>query len=215
MNILKINPAHPEPDLLNQAAGIILRGGVIGYPTETVYGLGANAYNSSAISKVFELKAREATKPILVIAGNTEMVKKLITSFPESAARLAGVFWPGPLTMVLEASAHLSESLLGGGNRIGIRIPGNQICLELLKRCGVPITSTSANISGQRNPISAMEVFENFGDHLDLIIDGGVAPSRVPSTVIGFEDDEVTLIREGAISKITIEQAIGRKMNES
>jgi L-threonylcarbamoyladenylate synthase len=100
MNILKINPAHPEPDLLNQAAGIILRGGVIGYPTETVYGLGANAYNSSAISKVFELKAREATKPILVIAGNTEMVKKLITSFPESAARLAGVFWPGPLTLV-------------------------------------------------------------------------------------------------------------------
>jgi len=214
MTILTINPEHPAPDLLNRAAEVILQGGVIGYPTETVYGLGANAYDAKAISKVFELKVRETTKPILVIAGNMEMVKKLVTSFPELAARLAGVFWPGPLTMVLEASDHLSESLLGGGNRIGIRIPGSQICLELLKRCGVPITSTSANLAGQKNPISATEVVENFGGKLDLIIDGGRAASRIPSTVIGFDDDQVTLIREGAISRITIEQEIGRTIDE-
>lgn len=214
MNILKINPDHPEPDLLNKAAKTILQGGVIGYPTETVYGLGANALSDVAVEKVFELKGREKNKPILIIAPDLDQVKKLVASFPRQAEMLAKAFWPGPLTMVLEAATHLSESLLGGGNRIGIRIPGNQICLELLKRCGVPITSTSANISGQPNPINAAEVYKNFGDRLDLIIDGGIASSRVPSTVIGFDDNQVTLIREGAISKIKIEQAIGKKLNE-
>ncbi len=214
MNILKINPGHPEPDLLNRAAEVIMQGGVIGYPTETVYGLGANALNDAAVEKVFALKGREKNKPILIIASDLTQVKNLVISFPRQAAILAATFWPGPLTMVLEAAPQLSKSLLGFRNRIGVRIPGNPICLELLQRCGVPITSTSANISGQKNPISAAEVYENFGDQLDLIIDGGMAPSRAPSTVIGFDDDQVTLIREGAISKIIIEQKIGTIIDE-
>ena len=214
MNILKINPECPEPDLVNKAVEVILKGGVIGYPTETVYGLGVNALSDTAVEKIFELKGREKNKPILIIAAELDQVKKLVASFPHQAEILAKSFWPGPLTMVLEASDHLSESLLGGGNWIGVRIPDNQICLELLKQCGVPITSTSANISGQKNPISAAEVCENFGDKLDLIIDGGDSTSPLPSTVIGFEDDQVTLFREGAISIKTIEQIIGRTIDE-
>lgn len=212
--ILKINPEKPQLELLQIGAEIILKDGVIGYPTETVYGLGANAFNETAVEKVFQLKGRERNKPILIIASNIEQVKSLVVSFPVKAAALARAFWPGPLTMVLKAGSHLSRLLLGGGDQIGIRIPGNEICRELLKLCGVPITSTSANISGQKNPISAREVVENFGNKLDLIIDGGKSLSRIPSTVVAVEQDTVKLIREGAISKFEIEQAIGNLIDE-
>lgn len=212
--ILKINPDQPQSELLKSVAEIILDDGVIGYPTETVYGLGANALSDIAVEKVFELKGRERNKPILIICSDIEQVKSMVSSFPERAAALASAFWPGALTMVLKADPRLSRLLLGGGNQVGIRIPGNKICLELLKSCGVPITSTSANISGQKNPISALEVRENFGDKLDLIIDGGDSQSRVPSSVVGVEEEAVKLIREGAISKFKIEQVIGSFADE-
>lgn len=214
MNVLLINPVHPEPDLLTKAADVILQGGVIGYPTETVYGLGANALSDAVVEKIFELKGREKNKPILIIASELDEVKKLAASFPAQAEILANAFWPGALTMIFEAAPQLSPLLLGGGNQIGIRIPGNQICLELLKLCGVPITSTSANLSGKANPISAREVFENFGDKLDLIIDGGPSQSRTPSTVLQIDTDRLTLIREGAIPKAKIEEIIGSMFHE-
>jgi L-threonylcarbamoyladenylate synthase len=214
MEILKINPDNPQIELIKRAAEIILKDGVIGYPTETVYGLGTNALSDLAVGKIFELKNREKNKPILIIAAEIEQVKQLVAFFPDMAMSLANRYWPGPLTMVFEAASHLPKPLLGGGNQIGIRIPGNKICLELLKLCGVPITSTSANISGQQNPVSAKEVIENFGDKLDLIIDGGTSLSRIPSTVVKV-DDRVALIREGAISKITIEQEIGKIIDET
>ena len=214
MNMLKINPDHPEPDLLNKAADVILNNSVIGYPTETVYGLGANALSDVAVEKVFALKGREKNKPILIIASDLDQVKKLVASFPSRAEVLANAFWPGALTMVLEAAPQLSKLLLGGGNQIGIRIPGNQICLELLKLCGVPITSTSANLSGKANPINAEEVLENFGNKLDLIIDGGPSRSRIPSTVLQIDGNRLTLIREGAIPKAKIEEVIGSLTNE-
>ena len=210
MNMLKINPDNPEPDLLNKAADVILNNGIIGYPTETVYGLGANALSDAAVEKVFELKRREKNKPILIIASELDQVKKLVASFPAQAENLANAFWPGALTMVLEAAPQLSKLLLGGGNHIGIRIPASQICLELIKLCGVPITSTSANIAGKENPITAEEVFEFFGSKLDLIIDGGTLPSRVPSTVIAFEDNNFKILREGAIPYSKIQHVIGR-----
>jgi L-threonylcarbamoyladenylate synthase len=214
VKILNINPDRPDLELLQEVAEVILKNGVIGYPTETVYGLGANALSDIAVEKVFELKGRERNKPILIISSDIEQVKSLVSLFPEKAAALASTFWPGALTMVLKADPRLSRLLLGGGNQVGIRIPGNKICLELLKRCGVPITSTSANISGQKNPISAHEVLENFGDKLDLIIDGGKSLSRVPSTVVVVEEDTIKLIREGAIPKFKIEQVIGSFADE-
>ena len=212
--ILQINNQRPQLEQLTSVAEIILNDGVIGYPTETVYGLGANALSETAVEKVFQIKKRERNKPILIIASNIEQVKSLVLSFPNIAKMLAHVFWPGALTMVLKKAPHLSKCLSGGGDQIGIRIPGNKICLELLKRCGVPFTSTSANISGQKNPISAQEVLENFGNKLDLIIDGGMSPSRIPSTVVAVENDAITLIREGAIPKFEIEQVIGNIIDE-
>ena len=210
MKFITLDPIHPEQKKLGEAADIILSDGVIGYPTETVYGLGANALSDTAVEKVFDLKGREKNKPILIIAAELDQVKKLVASFPSQAEILAKAFWPGALTMIFEAAPQLSPLLLGGGNQIGIRIPASQICLELIKQCGVPITSTSANITGKENPISAEEVFKYFGSKLDLIIDGGASPSRVPSTVISIENNKVKLLREGVIPYSKIQHVIER-----
>ncbi|MBN2010374.1 threonylcarbamoyl-AMP synthase [candidate division KSB1 bacterium] len=201
MKIFKINPQNPEPALIEQAAKIILRDGVIGYPTETVYGLGANALREPAIHNIFRLKQRDQDKPILVIASDTEMINRIVKSIPDAALRLADAFWPGPLTMLFPAANNLPSALLGGRSTIGIRIPDHPVCLELLRYCGVPITSTSANISGDQNPMSAEEVANAFGDQLDALIDGGIATSRMPSTVVDISTDPPKLIRDGVITR--------------
>jgi len=204
MNTIKVHPNNPETELLQQAANIIIAGGVIGYPTETIYGLGANVMNKNAVKKVYNLKGREKNKPILILAENIEHVKQLTASFPESAQILAKEFWPGPLTLVFRAAETLSTLITGDNRTIGIRISDNKICQELLKLCGVPITSTSANISGGVNPVSAKEVEKTFGDKLDLVIDGGESRSRIPSTVVSLVGDSPDIIREGAIPKSEI-----------
>ena len=204
MKKLKINPNNPETDLLQQAASIIINGGVIGYPTETIYGLGANVMNKRAVEKVYDMKGRDKNKPILILAENVEQVKQLTASFPESARILAKEFWPGPLTIVFPAAKRLNTLLTSDNRTIGIRITNNKICQELLKLSGVPITSTSANISGEVNPISAREVEKTFADKLDLIIDGGENKNRIPSTVVSVLGDSFDVIREGAIPKIEL-----------
>ena len=214
MKIIHADPSRPDLMKIKEAAEVILNNGVIGYPTETIYGLGANALSDAAVEKVFELKGREKNKPILIIASELDQVKKLVVSFPHHAEILAKAFWPGALTMVFEAAPQLSKLLFGGGNQIGIRIPANQVCLELIKLCGVPITSTSANLSGKENPITAKEVLEYFGNKLDLIIDGGTLPSRVASTVIAIENEKLKLLREGAIPYAKIQHVIGRFRDE-
>lgn len=214
MKIIKINSDCPEKDLLEIAAKIICRGGVIGYPTETIYGLGADALNETAVEKVFNLKDREKNKPILVIAENIRRVKELTRFFPRVADILAEEFWPGPLTIVFYAGPVLSRWITGETKTVGIRIPANRICLELIQLAGVPITSTSANLSGGKNPVTAREVRQYFGDQLDLIIDGGHAKASTPSTVISAIDNKIKLLRPGAIEKSEIERILGFKIYE-
>ncbi len=204
MKTLKINPKNPETDLLKQATDIIINGGVIGYPTETIYGLGADALNEKAVERIYELKGREKNKPILILAENIDQVKQLTSSFSKSAQILANKFWPGPLTIVFPAADRLSHLLTGDSRTIGIRISDNKICQQLLKLTGVPITSTSANISGGGNPVSAKEVEKTFGDKLDMIIDGGETYAGVPSTVVSVSESSVVVLREGAILKSNI-----------
>lgn len=213
MKLIRIQPDHPAPELIEQAAQAILAGQVIGYPTDTVYGLGADALNPQAVERVFELKGRDRYRPILVIAGNMDQVRQLVV-LSELAERLAQRFWPGPLTLVLPARPGVLPHLLSADGQLGLRIPGHTICLELLNRCGVPITSTSGNRSGQRNPVSAEDLVASFGDRLDLIIDSGPARSAAPSTVVTFIEDEIILLREGVISRLELERQIGKHIHE-
>lgn len=215
MEMLKINPKYPEPDKIACAAEAILKGGVIGYPTETVYGLGASAFKSEAVARIFELKGREASQAILLIASDLEQVAGIVSEIPDVAVTLADEFWPGPLTLIFNAGKNVLSGLTGTGGTIGVRIPGNKICLDLLNAAGVPITSTSANISGGQNPISAKEVLKYFRNELDLIIDGGETPSRTPSTVISVADNQAVLFREGAVKIYEIEKILGKKVYET
>ncbi|OQX82902.1 threonylcarbamoyl-AMP synthase [candidate division KSB1 bacterium 4484_87] len=209
MEIIKLDPKHPDSEELDKAVAIIENGGVIGYPTDTIYGLGADINNDQAVEKVFALKQRQKDKPILILAAWLEQVQSLTEFFSEQAKLLASYFWPGPLTMIFPAANHVNPLVTGTVGTIGVRIPSHRVSLELIRRSGVPITSTSANLSGAPNPTSAEDVIAAFGDKLDAVIDTGPSPTSLPSTIVSVVSAEIKIIREGAISRRKIEEVIG------
>lgn len=204
--ILEINPHFPEKEKIEQAAQIITRGGVIGYPTETVYGLGADIFCRAAVKRIFEIKGRNASKAIIVIVPDIENLQELVTTISDQAHELMQQFWPGALTLIFPASDKVPAEIRGGGSSIAIRIPDNKICLNLLKKCQLPLTSTSANFTGEATPVTAQEVNQSMGEKLDLIIDGGPAKSRTPSTILDITTERFRLIRQGALPIEKIER---------
>ncbi len=207
-NIIKINHITPEHDLISKSAGILQKGGVIGYPTETVYGIGCNACDEKAVNRIYDLKHRDRSNALIIIAADIIQISDIVESIPDPAEKLIDNFWPGPLTIVFEISKSLKEFPFGKSKTIAIRIPDSPICLSLLKVSGFPIVSTSANISGQPAASKASEVFDYFGNQLDLIIDGGETPSHEPSTVIDITKTPARLIREVAITPLEISTVI-------
>jgi len=207
-NIIKINNLTPEPELISDAAAILQNGGVIGYPTETVYGIGCNAFDEKAVNRIYDLKHRDKSNALIIIAADIIQISDIVQSIPEQAEKLIDNFWPGPLTMVFEMSKTLKDFPFGKSKTIAIRIPDCPICLSLLKISGFPIVSTSANISGQPAASKASEVYSYFGKQLDLIIDGGETPSHEPSTVIDITKTPARMIREGAITPLEITTVI-------
>jgi L-threonylcarbamoyladenylate synthase len=204
MKVIKIDPSNPAEDLIGQAARVLQKGGVIGYPTETVYGIGCDIHNAKAVNRIYDLKQRDHSKAMIIIAADILQIRELVEYIPEAAEILAENFWPGPLTMVFEAATHIQELPIRKTNTIAIRIPDCKICLSLLKTCGFPIVSTSANKSGQPDSTDADKVIDSFGSHLDLIIDGGPTPSSAPSTIVDVTQEPVRILRQGAISALEI-----------
>ena len=210
-SILSINPEAPDPEALRAAAEAVRRGGVIAYPTETVYGLGADPFCEAAIDRVFGLKGRDAAKAlILLIRGDLDL-PRVASEVPETARRLMAAFWPGPLTLVLKASPHLPKLLLGGGDTVAVRVSSHPIARAITDLVAGPVTSTSANRSGQLPARSAADVSTIFGDGIDLIVDGGPSPDDRPSTVVDVSGTLPILLREGKIEAKTIEAA-GRRV---
>ena len=203
-NRVKINPFSPEHHLIEQAADILKNGGVIGYPTETIYGIGCSALNRDAVKRIYKLKHRDQSKAMILIAGDIIQVSELVKSIPEAAERLIENFWPGPLTIVFETSSRLKEFAFGRRKTVAIRIPDCTICLELIKETGFPIVSTSANLSGEPSATTAEEVVNSFGEDLDIIIDGGRTPENLPSTVVDITRTPARIVREGAISSLEV-----------
>ncbi|MBN1541473.1 threonylcarbamoyl-AMP synthase [candidate division KSB1 bacterium] len=204
MNIIKVNPYGPEDDLIGQAARVLQNGGVIGYPTDTVYGIGCNAFDFSAVNRIYALKNRDHSKAMILIAADLIQIRDLVKEIPESAEILADNFWPGPLTIVFELSGKFTDLAVRKSNTVAIRIPDSTICLSLLKSCGFPIVSTSANRSGQPESLTAEQVIETFGNELDLIVDGGPTPSTLTSTVVDITREKPKILREGALSALEI-----------
>ena len=172
---------------------------MIAFPTETFYGLGADALNPVAVEKVFEMKQRNRTNPILVLVNSLTQIPDLVQTIPSQAWSLMNRFWPGPLTLVFTASAKVSSLLTAGTGRIGIRIPGDPLIRQLLDMTAAPITATSANPAGERSPTTAQQVLQTLGAKLALILDAGPTPGGLPSTVVDVTTLPITIIRKGQI----------------
>jgi len=206
--ILKIGDKNSEEIILTRAAEIIAHGGIIAYPTETFYGLGADATNEKAIQKIFAIKGRNFKNPISLIIGQTDNIYPLVQDVPQTAQKLMTAFWPGALTIVFLAANNVSPLLTAGSGKIGLRVsshPGARGIIQRLKR---PLTATSANLTGAPECTRASEVAEQIGDKIDAIIDLGNTPGTKGSTIIDVTCTPPVILREGAISRKTIERYI-------
>lgn len=195
-------------DELRTAAGILNNDGVVVLPTETVYGIGTNFLSDKGLNKLYELKNRPVNKPISVLISNKEMINKVAKNITERQWKVISKFFPGPLTIVLDKQDYLSDILTAGLNTIGVRMPDNEIALKLIELVGVPIATSSANISGEPAFTNLSSIQEVFKDKIDYYIDGGDSKIGVASTVVRVTDDDVIILREGTISKEQIEEAL-------
>ncbi len=207
--ILKIDTDHTEEDVLTCAAAIVSRGGVIAYPTETIYGLGADATNEQAIRRIFDIKGRRFNNPISVIIGNRKDVYPFVRRVPAPARRLMDTFWPGPLTLVFEASDRVSPLLTASSGKIGIRLSGHDGARKIAQIIGKPLTATSANLSGWPECTTADHVIDQIGDKLDAVIDLGKTSGSVSSTIIDTTTEQPMILRFGGISREEILQKAG------
>ncbi len=191
---------------LSKAAEILRGGGIVAFPTETVYGLGANALNAEAVAKVFEVKGRPSTSPLIVHVSSIEQARRYVTDWPREAEELARKYWPGPLTIMLPKSAKIPDIVTAGLPTVGIRVPSHPIALQLIEEAGVPIAAPSANRFKHVSPTTAEHVYEEFGDAVE-VIDGGSSQVGIESTVVSFAGGKMTLLRPGMISLGDLEQA--------
>ena len=191
-------------------AGQILRnGGLVAFPTETVYGLGANALDEHAAEKIYKAKGRPSDNPLIIHIAKMESLPLIVSEIPTEALELAKCYWPGPLTMIFPKSDIVPLTITGGLASIAVRMPDHHIALELIEAGGGFVAAPSANTSGRPSPTRAAHVAEDLGDNVDMIIDGGDTTIGLESTIIDFSSDEVTILRPGAITKAMIEAIIG------
>ncbi len=181
------------------AAKIIAQGGIIAFRTDTFYGLGADPFNATAVAKVRALKGREENKPILLLLADARDVDRFIAHPSKEFEELASRFWPGPLTIVGRAVESLPAEITAGTGTVGVRVPADSNVRDLVRECGGALTATSANPSGREPAHSAQEVFDYFGNRIDLVIDGGEVTANEPSTVIDVTTSPPRVLREGAI----------------
>jgi len=215
MEIVRLSEVGAEIAAL-RAAEVLRAGGVILYPTDTLYGLGADALSDEAVEKVQQIKGREEGKPIHCIVADTKMAGEY-GEFNGTAHRLAKEFLPGPLTIVVEKKAGLDSGIARGIGTIGIRIPKNEFCLTLARAFGKPYTTTSANASGRKTPTTVEGILEQLGEsaeNISLIIEAGELPDSQPSTVVGVSGSDVVVLREGAIPAADIWTVLGLEPRE-
>lgn len=195
---------------LNKAAYFLKEGKLVAIPTETVYGLAANALDAQAVIKIFEAKNRPTFDPLIVHTFALTEVEKFIKHIPEKARILAEKFWPGPLTILFQKKDIIPDIVTSGLNTVGVRIPNHPLTLELLKKIDFPLAAPSANPFGYVSPTTAQHVFDQLGDKIEYILDGGACKVGVESTIIGFENDIPIVYRLGGLAIEDIEKHIGK-----
>ena len=187
-----------------QVRDIFKEGGMIAYPTETFYGIGVDPFNKNAVNKLFKLKGRDPDKPISILIKDKKMLLEVVEEIPSSAEILRKKFWPGPLTIIFKAKKIIPSVITGNTGKIAVRISSNPITQKLLEIIDSPITTTSANPSGKKSPVTAGEVADYFGDKIDLIIDGSLLSGKLGSTIVDATEEKLKVIREGEIPVKTV-----------
>ena len=196
--VVQVDPAAPAPAALGRAADVLRAGGLVAFPTETFYGLGAAALDGAAVAEVFVVKGRPASKPVLVLVDSVEMVERL-AEVSDRARRLMARHWPGALTLVVTARGELPPQLTGGTGTVGVRLSPHPVARGLVRAFGGPVTAPSANTSGAPPPTTAGDVLRAFRGSVALVLDGGSTPGGQPSTVIDLSVDPPHVIRQGAV----------------
>ena len=197
---------------ISEAAEILKGGGLVAFPTETVYGLGGNGLDKEAAKKIYAAKGRPSDNPLILHVSSIEEVYPLVKALPEKAKKLMEAFWPGPLTLVLLKSDIVPEESTGGLETVALRSPENALTLELIRACGFPIAGPSANLSGRPSPTEASHVFEDLGGRIEGILEDGAVGIGVESTIVDLSEDCPTLLRPGAITIEDLEEVLGEKV---
>ena len=207
--VVKIDSSNPDIELVKEAARYITGGELVGFPTETVYGLGANGLDENAVRKIFMAKGRPQDNPLILHVNSIEMLRTLVVEIPDKALKLIDAFWPGPLTILFKKNNIVPEVITAGLDTVAIRMPSHKIALELIGASNTPIAAPSANTSGRPSPTRAEHVVEDMNGKIPLIIDGGETGIGLESTVIDLTEDIPMILRPGGITPRDIIEVLG------
>lgn len=208
--MLSVDPLRPDPKALAEAASVLRSGGLVAFPTETVYGLGAMATDPSSVRRIYEAKGRPSTNPLIVHVSDRLMAERLSRNWPEVADRLANAFWPGPLTLVLPRTSSVPDEVTGGRNTVGLRMPSAPVALGLIQAAGTPLAAPSANRSNRVSPTRAEHVLADLEGRIDLVLDAGPTTIGLESTVLDLScETPYRILRPGPISAEDLAQVLG------
>jgi L-threonylcarbamoyladenylate synthase len=206
--VLHLDPTAPDPGAIEEAARVLRAGGLVAFPTETVYGLGAHALDPAAVRRIFEAKGRPSTDPLIVHVSEVDAVRAIVSVLPDTAVELASAFWPGPLTLVLPRADAVPREVTAGLDTVAVRVPAHPIARALLAAAQIPIAAPSANLFSRPSPTIAAHVLADLGDRIDLIIDGGSTNVGVESTVLALTGTRPVILRPGAITESMLRRVI-------
>ncbi len=207
--VLSIDAKCPDSAVIVRAANVLRAGGLVAFPTETVYGLGANALDAAAVQRIFTAKGRPARNPLIVHTRDIRAARQLAAAWPETASTLAQKFWPGPLTLVLPKAGSIPALVTAGGSTVALRVPAHAVALALLSACQIPLAAPSANRSTQLSPTCAAHVLSGLAGRVDLVLDAGPTTGGLESTVLDLSANPPVLLRPGLVKPEEIEAVIG------
>ena len=207
--IVQMTEKQLDMDALQEAGAILRKGGLVAFPTETVYGLGGNALDPEASRKIYAAKGRPSDNPLIVHIAEMESLEGIVKAVPEKAVKLARAYWPGPLTMIFEKNDRVPCETTGGLDSVAVRLPSNRIARELIRQAGGYVAAPSANTSGRPSPTMAEHVKEDLEDRIDMIIDGGPVDIGLESTIVDFTEQLPVILRPGYLNRSMLEQVLG------
>ncbi|HEX8431317.1 MAG TPA: L-threonylcarbamoyladenylate synthase, partial [Longimicrobium sp.] len=209
MKLLQVDPLHPDPAPIRAAADVLRAGGLVAFPTETVYGLGAHALSRAAVGRIYEAKGRPSYNPLIVHVADASAARALAARWPAEADVLAAAFWPGPLTLIVPRSAAVPGAVTAGLADVALRVPAHPVARALLEAARIPVAAPSANRSTELSPTTAEHVVRSLGDRVDVVVDGGPCTVGIESTVISLSSKVPTILRPGSISADQLRAVIG------